>query len=227
MNRLLLSILLPLSLLAISEPQCIPAYTVHKEHFTAQYFSPLPDVVIERIKGKSWKEDCPIPLDDLAYVVVTHWNLNNELVQGELIWHKNLATEIVDIFYELYHAQYPIEKMALIDDYDADDELSMTDNNSSAFCSRPIIGKTDTFSQHSYGGTIDINPRLNPYVKGNTVLPRNATRYVNRTQDQPGLIKEGDACYTAFVDRGYTWGGHWKTLKDYQHFEKDPNLFIP
>ncbi len=199
---------------------------VNKGDFKVQAYSPLPEAIIERIKGKSWKEDCPIPLNDLAYVVVTHWNLNNELIQGELIWHKNLATEIVDIFYELYEAHYPIEKMVLIDDYDADDELSMADNNSSAFCSRPITGKTDVFSKHSYGGTIDLNPLFNPYVKGDLILPRNAGPYVDRTQDRPGLIKEGDACYTAFTKRGYTWGGHWQSLKDYQHFEKDPKLFI-
>ncbi|HAX73596.1 MAG TPA: hypothetical protein DCY20_08730, partial [Firmicutes bacterium] len=24
----------------------------------------------------------------------------------------------------------------------------------------------------------------------------------------------------AFVSRGWTWGGDWNSLKDYQHFEK-------
>ncbi|MBP9545072.1 MAG: M15 family metallopeptidase, partial [Alistipes sp.] len=23
-----------------------------------------------------------------------------------------------------------------------------------------------------------------------------------------------------FLRHGFTWGGHWKSLKDYQHFEK-------
>ncbi|MDU6249150.1 MAG: M15 family metallopeptidase [Paeniclostridium sordellii] len=34
------------------------------------------------------------------------------------------------------------------------------------------------------------------------------------------MIKKGDACYEAFIKRGWTWGGDWKSLKDYQHFEK-------
>ncbi|MDF2803281.1 MAG: hypothetical protein K0S61_3184 [Anaerocolumna sp.] len=27
-------------------------------------------------------------------------------------------------------------------------------------------------------------------------------------------------CYNAFTKRGFTWGGSWKSIKDYQHFEK-------
>lgn len=199
-----------------------PAETVESGSFVGRYWNPLPPSIIEKIRGKSWKEDCPVPLEDLAYVQITHWNRKGEVKVGELIYHKNLAREIIEIFQELFEANFPIEKIFLIDNYDANDELSMEDNNSSAFCSRAITGKPGVFSKHSYGGTIDLNPLINPYVKGNTVLPKGSEAYVNRTQDIPGLIKEGDACYQAFIKRGYSWGGHWSSLKDYQHFEKNP-----
>ncbi|MGD2168840.1 MAG: M15 family metallopeptidase [Chlamydiota bacterium] len=195
--------------------------TVISGEFLGQYWNPLPESIVERIKGKSWNSDCPIPLEDLAYVQVSHWNYNNEIVTGELIYHKTLALEIIEIFQELFEAKFPIEKMVLIDDYNANDDLSMEDNNSSAFCSRAVVGYSGVFSKHSYGGTIDINPLINPYIRGNTVLPKGSEPYLDRTLDIPGLIKEGDVCYQAFIKRGYTWGGHFISLKDYQHFEKD------
>jgi len=30
---------------------------------------------------------------------------------------------------------------------------------------------------------------------------------------------KGDLCYKLFIERGFEWGGEWKTVKDYQHFE--------
>lgn len=104
--------------------------------------------------------------------------------------------------------------------------LSMADNNSSAFCSRAITGRPGTFSKHSFGGTIDINPFMNPYVKGDVILPRGSEKFCDRSQNIPGLIKQDDVCYQAFTKCGYVWGGNWTTLKDYQHFEKDPESFI-
>ncbi len=202
-----------------------PTESIQEGHFIAQWWNPLPESIVERIKGKSWNEDCPVPLKNLAYIRVTHWNNENEEQTGELVYHKNLAQEIVEIFQDLFKNRFPIEKMHLIDDYNADDELSMEGNNSSAFCSRAITGRTGVFSKHSYGGTIDINPVLNPYVKGDTVLPNKSRLYIDRTQLVPGLIQENDACYQAFTQRGYTWGGHWTSLKDYQHFEKNPDTF--
>lgn len=203
-----------------------PSQAIEKGNFTGKWWNPLPESIVERIQGKSWNEACPIPIKDLAYIRVTHWKFKNEVKTGEIIFHKNLAQEITEIFLELFDAHYPIEKMVLIDDYDANDDLSMEDNNSSAFCSRAITGKPGTFSKHSYGGTIDINPLTNPYVKGQVVLPKGADKYLDRTQVIPGMIKEGDPCYNAFINRGYAWGGHWTSLKDYQHFEKDPDIFV-
>ena len=102
----------------------------------------------------------------------------------------------------------------------------MNDNNSSALCVRPIANTT-RYSYHSYGGTIDINPNVNPYARGNTILPATSKEFLDRNRiDIPGMIKEMDVCYEAFVSRGYEWGGHWTSLKDYQHFEKKPKQFM-
>jgi hypothetical protein len=183
--------------------------------------SSLSEKNIDRIVGVSWQENTPVKLEELSYVNVTYWGFDDTEHIGEMIVHEKLAQEVIDIFKELYEAKFPIEKIKLIDEYDADDNLSMADNNSYAFCSREVTGKKGKFSNHSYGIAIDINPVQNPYVKGDIVLPEEGNNYLNREDIRKGMIIKGDMCYNAFKSRGWTWGGEWKSLKDYQHFEKE------
>ena len=44
-----------------------------------------------------------------------------------------IADKVLAIFMQLYEAGYRIERMVLIDNFDADDETSMRANNSSSF----------------------------------------------------------------------------------------------
>ena len=183
----------------------------------------ISDSIFARIDGKSFKEDCTTPREDLRYLRVLHYNKVGEVLPGELICHKDIADDLLSIFRKLYKAQYPIERMVLIDEYDADDEASMRANNTSAFNFRKASGMR-TLSKHSTGMAIDINPLYNPLVKhreGRTrVYPSNATPYIDRSQDFPYKIVKGDLCYRLFKKYGFSWGGDWKSSKDYQHFEK-------
>lgn len=70
--------------------------------YTAKTYSPLLSYIEQRIKGKSWKEDCPIPLSDLAYIELTHYDLKRRVCLGELICHKNLTQEFIEIFRKLF-----------------------------------------------------------------------------------------------------------------------------
>ena len=173
-----------------------------------------------RMNGKSMKENNSISYNDLSYLTITHIDYSGNAVQGEMIVHKDLADEVLDIFKDIYYAKFPIEKMKLIDDYNADDHTSMLNNNSSAFCYRTISG-TNKVSNHGMGLAIDINPFYNPHVLLNkgTVNPEEASKYANRDLNDKGMIKKDDAVYKAFISRGWTWGGNWKN-PDYQHFEK-------
>lgn len=172
----------------------------------------------------SWKENNPIKLNNLRYITVSHWGFDGQIHKGELVVHKNLASEVIEIFEGLYQAKFPIEKMILIDHYFADDESSMEDNNTSAFHSRLVTGRADRFSKHSYGMAIDINPKINPYVKGETILPKSGKMYLDRTLNTPGIINVNSSCYKIFKQKGWTWGGDWTDLKDYQHFEKEVDI---
>lgn len=168
----------------------------------------------------SWRSDNPVPLEDLRYIQLKHWGFDGCVHGGELVVHEKVAHEVVDIFRELFEAEYPIEKMLLIDSYHADDNLSCEDNNTSAFCSRPITGSATIWSDHSLGLAIDINPLLNPYKKGLNIVPTNGEVFLDRTIQCRGVINEEDICYQAFIKRGWQWGGHFSTCVDYQHFYK-------
>lgn len=190
------------------------------------YVEELNQEIIDRITGKSYKENSDIPYTDLRYIRVLHMGFDELTHIGELIVYKAIAEDVVEIFRELYNIEYPIEKMLLIDEYDADDLKSMADNNSSAFNYRYIEG-TARRSVHSDGMAIDINPLYNPYVRIRDgkleVLPEEASEYVDRTKENRYYIRKDDHSYNAFVSRGFTWGGEWKNSKDYQHFEKKLN----
>lgn len=192
----------------------------------AFYHMPLTDELKEYITGRSYPdtdEPLQISYEDLAYVHVLHYDFEGQIQEGELICNQTIAQDLTEIFKELYDNQYPIEKIRLIDAYDADDDASMEDNNTSCFNYRVVEGKT-TLSNHSYGLAIDINPFYNPYVRtkdGETLVsPEDAVPYADRSADFPYKIDENDLCCQLFADHGFTWGGNWNSVKDYQHFEK-------
>lgn len=190
------------------------------------YSQDISDVIKLRIKGKSYSDNCNVPYDELRYLRLLYWGVDKETHIGEMIVNKSIAEDVTAIFKELYEARYPIEKMVLVDEYDADDIASMEADNSSAFNFR-FIDSTTKISIHSYGLAIDINPRYNPYIRqmgGKTViLPANGSDFADRSKDCQYYIKRDDICYQAFIKRGFTWGGDWKNEKDYQHFQKNLN----
>ena len=185
---------------------------------------PLSDEVFNRMRGKSYPQNCNISRDELRYVKLLHKNINGQIVIGEMVVNKAIAADVVEIFRKLYKASYPIERMVLIDNYDADDERSMRDNNTSSFCYRQVKN-TNKLSAHSRGMAVDVNTLYNPYYKDlkngtRMVQPSTASRYCDRSKNFPYKITKGDLCYRLFIEKGFQWGGSWKSCKDFQHFEK-------
>lgn len=182
----------------------------------------IPDEIYQKMLGKSIPIDCKskIDINSLSYLQISYIGFDNKTHTGEMITSSKLSNEILDIFKELYSIQYPIEKIELIDDYDANDELSMSNNNTSCFCYREISG-TSKLSNHALGIAIDINPLYNPYINKNVISPASSTVYANRNNHFEHKITREDAIYNIFTSRGWEWGGDWKSPKDYQHFEKN------
>ena len=165
----------------------------------------------------SWRPGCPVPVEQLRAVDVSHWGFDGRIHSGRLIVAADQAQNIHDVFADLYGQRFPIEKIQPIDVYGGDDNRSISANNTSAFNCRAVTGGTG-WSEHAYGRAIDVNPFVNPYVKGSTVLPPEAAPYADRSRRDPGMIHPGDSTVQAFQARGWSWGGYWSSLKDYQHF---------
>ena len=184
----------------------------------------LSNAVFARMQGKSYPEGCTIKRSDLRYLQVLHYDADGKVHKGELVCNRKIAADLLDIFQKLYEAHYPIERMTLVDDYDANDERSMTANNTSCFCYRVVTGSKH-LSKHAQGLAIDIKPLQNPCVKtrkdGSTwVQPKAGKKYTNRKNKYPYKLEKGDLCYRLFIEHGFSWGGNWRSTKDYQHFEK-------
>ncbi|MEW5812447.1 MAG: M15 family metallopeptidase [Actinomycetota bacterium] len=170
--------------------------------------------------GATWRPECPVRPEQLRRVELDHWGFDGRLHRGELVVDADITDAVIEVFAQLTALRFPIEKMRSANHYrGAEDELSMRDNNTSAFNCRGIPGST-SWSWHAYGRAVDINPRINPYVDSRGhIEPANGAPWLDRTRRDTGMLHDGDPAVEAFVDRGWRWGGHWHTPLDYQHFE--------
>jgi hypothetical protein len=183
---------------------------------------PLPDSVIARMLASgSWQEGCPVALADLRYLRLSYVDFDGVAREGEMVVAAGVAEAVIGVFRKLFEAGFPIARMQLVDDFAANDDLSMAANNTSAFNCRAVTGGTG-YSQHSYGNAIDINTIQNPYVRvrdtGTLILPPEGVAFADRADVRPGMIVAGDVVTAAFAAIGWVWGGDWTSLKDYQHF---------
>ncbi len=72
--------------------------------------STLPASVAQRMRGRSWRPGCPVSLDELAFLRLTHWGMDRKPHLGELVVARSVAREVVDIFRTLFDRRFPIEK---------------------------------------------------------------------------------------------------------------------
>ncbi len=195
------------------------------------YSENLSASLIDKITGVSYPDPYEVPepvvtYDDLRYLHVLYVDFDGETKEGELICNASIAEDLLEIFAALYDAGYQIDKMVLIDAYGGDDDLSCADDNTSCFNYRVVAG-SDHLSRHAYGLAVDINPFYNPYITYNkdgsrNITPEGAEAYADREADFPYKITSDDLCCRLFLEHGFTWGGNWNSVKDYQHFEKKP-----
>jgi peptidoglycan LD-endopeptidase CwlK len=153
---------------------------------------------------------------------VLYYSFDGKAHKGQLVIDARLVEDIREVFRVALDAKFPITSVIPISDdrffKDGkwnEDEQSMLSNNTSAFNYRVVTGGK-SLSRHAYGFAIDINPALNPYIKGKIVLPPDAVYDLSK----PGTLGPDSPVVRAFKRLGWTWGGEWKSLKDYQHFEK-------
>ncbi|MFC1828142.1 M15 family metallopeptidase [Thermodesulfobacteriota bacterium] len=158
-------------------------------------------------------------LNQQELVGVTYYGFDNKIHSGQIVVDKRLVDDVVKVFQKALEEKFPIFSVIPISlhRFNWDDNKSMAANNTSGFNYRKITGGT-SLSKHAYGFAVDLNPLLNPYVKGSTILPPEATYHPGRK----GTLTPDSPIVAEFLKLGWTWGGNWETLKDYQHFHKIP-----
>ena len=151
---------------------------------------------------------------DLRYLRLSHIDENGQEHIGEMVCNKQIAQPLLRIFSKLYEARYPIHSICLIDDFEADDEKSMTENNTSCFCFRTVSG-TNVLSKHARNKI-----KGSKASKEVIVNPTAGAPYADRSRTFQMKINRSDLAYKLFRKEGFTWGGDWRSSKDYQHFEQ-------
>lgn len=182
-----------------------------------QFESSISELDGDPLARSTWHPGCPVGVDELRYVQVVFWGFDERSHTGELIAHRDVAEDLVEVMRSLYEARYPIEEMRIVTPEDLNAEPTGDGNNTTVFVCRAVTNGT-RFSEHAYGLAIDINPFLNPYIRDGVVLPELAAAYLDRDRSAKGMVADGDLVVKAFQQIGWGWGGHWSSLKDYQHF---------
>lgn len=188
---------------------------------------PIPDTIWAAMQGKSWHADRGCPgRDTLVLLTVPYLDFNGNSRTGRLIVAKSEGEKIARAFETIFAGgAFRIARMEPVDAYGGDDDASMAANNTSAFNCR-YVGGTSKLSEHAFGTAIDINPVQNPYVTKAGTYPPQGEAYdeaPERKSGVTGIILEGDAVTKAFRNAGWSWGGNWKTKKDFQHFSLTGN----
>ena len=181
-----------------------------------------PDLEAE-MRGTTWRPGCPVDLSDFRLLTLRYWGFDGAVHEGPMVVNESVAADVVWVFRRLFEARFPIKRMHLSRRYrpNHDDPNDRRDYTASFNC-RPVItprGPLGTWSQHSYGWAIDINPIENPYVGADGyVRNRNARPFRDRSLDVPGMIHPGDVVVRSFATIGWGWGGSWSSGPDYMHF---------
>lgn len=167
-------------------------------------------------------------LRQLTLVPVLYFGLDGLEHQGQVVVHKALAGDIRRVFEVILATRFPLESVLPVAhpliQAKGPYGLSPDTNNTSAYAWRPITGG-GTVSLHALGLAIDINPRLNPYRKGDLVLPPGAAYDPAR----PGTLTTDSPVVREFKRLGWEWGGDWgaRGKVDFMHFQKVPAELAP
>lgn len=165
----------------------------------------------------------PRVLEKLELVSVNYFDEKGVPHNGQIVIHKALANDIREVFKVIYRTHFPVASVLPIAHPTIQKKgpygISPCTDNTSGYVWRPGVG-LNRLSLHALGLAIDINPHINPYIKGKRTLPPGATYCMKR----PGTLTPGSPVVLLFKKLGWTWGGDWSAQDkvDYMHFEKIP-----
>ncbi|MCX7909684.1 MAG: M15 family metallopeptidase [Ignavibacteria bacterium] len=168
----------------------------------------------EAIKGSKAPKEI---IDSLTLIDVFYYSFDKKLHKGQIVIHKELKDEVLEIFEMIKILKFPVGKVVPIVKYNWSDDKSMKDNNTSSFNYRTISG-TNRLSLHARGRAIDINPFLNPVVyPDGKVIPEGSSYNPKKL----GTFYDTHPVVLEFKRLGWRWGGDFQSYKDYHHFDKE------
>lgn len=155
-------------------------------------------------------------LSEQILLDVYYYSFDKRLHQGQVVIHRSLEGELIDIFDIMREIMFPLARVIPIVHYDWSDEASMVDDNTSGFNYRFIAG-TARLSSHARGMAVDVNPLQNPFISADGRYFPAGSSYISGA---PGVLTREGTIVKAFLERGWRWGGDFASVKDYHHFEK-------
>ena len=155
-------------------------------------------------------------IDSLCLINVCHWSFDGQLHRGQIVLHREIEKDVLEIFKMIEQSKFPVARVHPIVKYGWSDDISMADNNTSAFNYRFVLG-TERLSHHAYGRALDINPYLNPVIYENGRIDPPGARYDPGTG---GTLSKSHFIVREFLNRGWRWGGNFRPSIDYHHFDK-------
>jgi len=131
--------------------------------------STIQEVPLDVLLRSTWTPECPVTVDELRYVTVSHWGFDQKFHTGEILVNARLAEDIVEVFRRLHQARFPIEEMRVIRLEEIDAHPTGDWNDTTSFVCRPAVGSRN-WSQHAFGMAVDINPVAVRCARANAVL---------------------------------------------------------
>ena len=187
--------------------------------------SPIPPSLASEMRGTTWRPGCPVPLSGLRLLHFNYVGFDGEIKRGPMVINANVAEDVLSVFERLFEAEFPLKRVGLAREFKEsrlEEDPHTRRSVTASFNCRVVVtpaGAGTTFSQHSYGLAVDVNPVQNPYVSSDGwVRNRFARPYVDRSRDLIGMIHDGDLVVRSFAAIGWEWGGRWSSGKDYMHF---------
>ena len=185
---------------------------------------PLPSSLDAQLRGRFWHAGCPVALDGLRLLRVTHVGFDGGVRTGQLVVGRDVALPLVSVFRRLYELRFPIRHMQLADMYGPRSAQPRDGDITGSFECRQAVPSPCTggrgngnWSNHAYGHAIDLNPLENPYVGCGMTRDPKSRKYLDRSRLLKGMVTP--AVIEAFGSIGWGWGGAWTgDTKDYMHF---------
>lgn len=164
-------------------------------------------------------------LDQQELLSVTYFSFDSKLHRGQIVIHRDLSNDIIDLFKLALDIKFPVAKVvpSAHPDYLWDPQkLVIRDNYTHGFTYR-FSARTGKLSMHSKGRAIDINPMQNPFIRyqddEQIIFPKDA----KWDPSIKGTLHKDNEIVRFLESRGWEWGGHWTPetgRTDYMHLLK-------